>query len=151
FYLLFMPSGACLSLDAWRAKAKATPSAGARIALRTLQLHLCAIYLSTGIVKARGEQWQSGEAIWRAMMQPQFHTIDVTVLAQHPALAQFACWGVLLVECGYAVAIWIPRLRRPWLLATLLLHAGIGISMRLWIFSLTMALFNIVAFGMKET
>jgi hypothetical protein len=151
FYLVFMPSAGRWSLDALAGRASAEPSATARVAQRTLQLHLCFIYLNTGLAKARGEQWWNGEALWRALMQPQFNVFDFSWLAAHPLAAQLACWGTLLLEVGYVGMIWLPPLRRHWLLATLLLHVGIAVTLRLWLFSLTMMAFNLAAFAWAET
>ncbi|NOK20132.1 HTTM domain-containing protein [Corallococcus carmarthensis] len=147
FYLVFMPSAGRWSLDARAGRVFTGPTSGARVALRTLQFHLCFIYLDTGLSKAQGPQWWNGEALWRALMQPQFRAFDFSWLASYPLLAQLACWGTLLIEVGYAGMIWVPRLRRHWLVATLLLHTGIAVCLRLWLFSLTMMVFNLAAFA----
>ncbi|NRD44724.1 HTTM domain-containing protein [Corallococcus exiguus] len=147
FYLVFMPSAGRWSLDARAGRVSTGPSSAARVALRTLQVHLCFIYLDTGLAKAQGVQWWNGEAIWRALMQPQFQAFDFSWLAAYPLLAKVACWGTLLIEVGYAGMIWVPRLRRHWLVATLLLHAGIAVGLGLWLFSLTMMAFNLAAFA----
>jgi len=148
-YLCAFPCHGSWSLDARAGRVAHTPALW-RIGMRTLQLHLCLIYLNTGLGKAMGEQWWTGEAMWRALMQPQFSAFDFSWLAQVPLLPKVAGWGVLLVELGYAVAIWVPPLRRPWLLATAALHLGIGVCMRLWLFSLTMIAFNAAAFAWRE-
>ncbi len=150
FYLVFSPAGAKWSVDAYLGRVSSAPSACARIAQRLIQLHLCLIYLNTGLAKARGDQWWSGEAIWRALMQPEFNVFDVSWLPSHPWLAVVACWSVLLVELGYSVLIWIPATRRPALIAAIGMHAGIAITMRLWLFSLIMIAFNLAAFGWSQ-
>jgi len=147
FYLVFSPAGARWSVDAYLERTSPAPRAGARIARRLVQLHLCIIYLNTGLAKARGDQWWNGEAIWRAVMQPQFNVVDFGWLTSRPELAAVAGWSVLLIELGYAVFIWIPATRRPALAVTLLMHAGIALTMRLWLFSLMMVAFNLAAFG----
>lgn len=147
FYLVFIPSAGRWSLDARAGRVLTGPSSTARVALRTLQLHLCFIYLDTGLAKAQGPQWWNGEALWRALMQPQFQAFDFSWLASYPLLAKVACWSTLLIEVGYAGMIWLPRLRRHWLVATLLLHAGIAVCLKLWLFSLTMMAFNLAAFA----
>ncbi|MCP3141548.1 HTTM domain-containing protein [Pyxidicoccus xibeiensis] len=148
-YLWAFPSNGRWSLDARAGRVAPTPMLW-RIGMRTLQLHLCLIYLNTGLGKVVGEQWWNGEAIWRAVMQPQFSAFDFSWLAQAPWLPLVAGWGVLLVELGYAVAIWFRPLRQPWLLATAALHLGIAACMKLWLFSLTMIVFNAAAFAWRE-
>jgi len=148
-YLFAFPCNGRWSLDARAGRVVPTPALW-RIGMRTVQLHLCIIYLNTGLGKAVGEQWWNGEAIWRAVMQPQFASFDMSWLAQAPWVPRVAGWGTLLVEVGYAVAIWFRPLRQPWLWATISLHLGIAVFMRLWLFSLTMIVFNIAAFAWTE-
>lgn len=147
FYLVFSPAGARWSVDARLGRVSPLPTAGARIAQRLVQLHLCIIYLNTGLAKARGEQWWNGEAIWRAVMQPQFNVFDFSWLTAHPQLAAAIGWSVVLLELGYAALIWIPRARRPTLAAILLMHVGIAVTLQLWLFSAVMIAFNLAAFG----
>lgn len=146
FYLCFVPASGTLSVDAWRGVATGEPSVAARIGLRTLQLHLCVIYLDAGFSKAVGEQWWTGEALWRALMLPQFAQFDLSWLSAHPWLLALGCWATLLIECGYAVAVWFPRVRTPWVLSLLALHAGIGVFMGLWLFSAMMIVLNVTLF-----
>jgi hypothetical protein len=147
FYLVFSPAGARWSVDAYLVRVSPAPSSCARIAQRLIQLHLCIIYVNTGVAKAQGEQWWNGEAIWRTVMQPQFNAFDLSWLAAHPALAMVIGWSVLVVELGYTVFIWIPATRRPALAAAVVMHAGIAVTMQLWLFSLVMIAFNLAAFG----
>lgn len=152
FYCAWMPVGDAFSLGR-RLKgltAAAEPSFMARLALRALQLHLCLIYLNTGLAKASGSQWRDGEAIWLAVMQPQFAVFDMSWLASFPVLALAACWFVLAVEIGYAVFVWPARTRAAWVAATVMLHAGIGVVMGLWLFSAVMVVMNVAAFGFRE-
>src|SRR5262249_46104179 len=65
FYSVWIPVGRAWSLDVWSGRVSAEPSAGARLGLRLLQLHLCVVYLSSGLEKATGIQWWNGEAVWR--------------------------------------------------------------------------------------
>lgn len=146
FYLVFIPSAGRWSIDAWRGIASSEPTVGARIGLRALQLHVCLVYLNAGFSKAQGAQWWSGEALWRALMLPHFAVFDLSFLADFPVLLQFGCLGTLLIECGYALAVWVPLARKPWLLATIGLHLGIGALMGLWLFSLMMIVLSVSAF-----
>src|SRR6516225_2020642 len=115
--------------------------------MRSLQLHLCIIYLNTGLAKAIGPQWWTGEAIWRAVMQPQFAILDHSWLESFPWLAQLAFWVVMVVEVGYALFIWPAKTRRIWLVATIGLHLGIMLNMGLLMFSIMMIAMNLCAFG----
>lgn len=147
FYLALSPAGSTWSLDAYLGRASPAPNSAARIAQRMLQLHLCIVYLNTGMAKAGGEQWWNGEAIWRAVMQPQFNVFDFTWLTEMPMVAAALGVSVIAIEIGYSVLIWIPKTRRLVLLAAIGMHIGIAVTMRLWLFSAMMIAFNLAAFG----
>lgn len=146
FYLVVMPSAGRWSVDRWRGAAEASPTWLGRLGLRALQVHLCLVYLNAGLSKASGDQWWSGEALWRALRSPQFEQVDLALLAEWPLVLQAGCWLTLFIECGYAFVIWVPSLRRPWLLATIALHAGIAVFMGLWLFSALMVVLNVACF-----
>ncbi len=144
FYCVVLPVGDAVSIDAWRRPRP--PSSGARIGLRLLQLHLSVVYLSSGIEKARGDQWWNGEAIWRAVMRPGHGDIDFSWLADHPLVARFACWGTLTCEIGYSLFVWLKRTRRFWILAIIGMHLAIAVSLALVFFSAVMIVLNVAAF-----
>lgn len=149
FYLLWMPSGAALSLDRWRDRAPVDPPATTRLSLRVVQVHLCISYLASGLHKASGEQWWNGEAIWRSVMLPEYRQVDFSWLAHHPWIPMVAGWLVILVEAGYAFFIWPRRSRRIWVAATVALHVGIAIFMGLVVFGALMAVLTLAAFGVS--
>lgn len=151
FYLVLMPSAGRWSVDLWRGATDSSPTWVGRLGLRALQVHLCLVYLNAGVAKAQGDQWWSGEALWRAVRSPQFEQLDLSMLAEWPLLLQAGCWLTLLVECGYAFVIWVPSLRRPWLVATIGLHVGIGVFMGLWLFSALMIVLNLACFWVSAT
>ncbi|KYF96202.1 hypothetical protein BE20_42880 [Sorangium cellulosum] len=150
FYLVWIPSGAALSVDRWLrgpSRAAAEPTPAARLGLRVVQVHLCIAYLASGLEKASGPSWWNGEAIWRSVMLPEYRQLDFSWLAWHPWIAQAAGWAVLAVEIGYAFLIW-PRLtRRAVIVATALLHLGIAAFMGLGVFGAIMPVFTLAAFG----
>jgi hypothetical protein len=146
FYCVWMPVGATASVDRLAGRESGATSTTARVALRVLQIHLCIVYLASGIEKASGIQWWNGEAIWRAMMRPDLGQFDVAWLAYTPWLARVGCWGTLAVELGYALLIWPRRTRMAMGLATVGMHAGIGVAMGLVSFSAVMMVLNVAAF-----
>lgn len=147
FYLMWMPAGAALSLDRWLGRTPVGPTSMARFALRLVQIHLCVVYLVSGVGKALGEQWWNGEAIWRTLNMPEYRQYDFTWLAHYPWLAVGAGWMVMLVESGYPVMIWPRRTRRLWVAATVALHVGIAAFMGLGVFGAIMAVLTISAFA----
>jgi hypothetical protein len=149
FYCAWMPVGHCFSLDQNYRQGPVSPSFFAGISMRTLQLHLCIIYFSTGLAKVKGLQWWTGDALWRAFMQPQFSVFDLSWLAWAPWLAQIGCWLVMLIEVGYPFLIWPAKSRPIWVIATIALHLGIGMIMGLWMFSIMMIVMTFSAFGLR--
>jgi hypothetical protein len=111
-----------------------------------LQIQLCIVYLLSGIEKASGTQWWDGEAIWRALMQPDMARFDFAWLASAPWLAKLTCWGTLGVELGYALLIWPGRTRMMMGWATVGMHVGIGVFMGLASFAGVMIVLNLGAF-----
>jgi hypothetical protein len=105
------------------------------------------VYVSSGIEKLSGEDWRSGVAMWNFLMRPEVTWIDFGWLSQAPWLATGLAWFVLVVEIGYVLCLFLPRLRGFWLILILALHLGIGLTMQLWFFSLTMAALNVGALG----
>ncbi len=147
FYAIWMPVGKSMTIFHFFGMKKMEPSIIANLSLRTLQLHLCLIYLNTAVAKMQGLQWWNGEAIWRALMQPQFSTFAYDWLANWPIIPMTMGWSVLLIEFGYPFLIWPLKTRKIWLVGIILLHSGIAIFMGLPLFSLTMIIMNLAAFG----
>lgn len=150
FYSMLAPgAGAFLSLDRRAGRARGEASSTARLAIRVMQLHLCAAYLLSGLEKGRGEQWWNGEAIWRSLVAQGYTLVDFTWLAHWPALAMVTGWLVLLIEVGYPVFIWPRRTRRLWVAAVAAMHAGIGVFMGLHVFAAIMIVLTVAMFGVR--
>lgn len=148
FFLIWVPSGATLSLDSLFKPGRATPSGEARLGLRVFQIYLCIAYLASGLEKMLGEQWLNGEAIWRSLMLPSLGQFSMDWLSQFPVLAKLAGWGTLVVETLYPVFIWPKKTRGLWVILTVMLHVGIAVFLGLWLFSALMIVLNLGAFGL---
>lgn len=171
-YLMIAPSGAALSVDRliarWWATRRAlregrplphfgppAPRISATVALRLLQIHLCVVYLVSGLTKLQGSSWWAGSAVWNTMANAEFspmylalYTRFLYFLADHRWLWELVVSGgtfyTLAFEISFAFLIWNPRWR--WLLLTLavLLHTGIAIFMGLVTFSMSMLVLLLV-------
>jgi hypothetical protein len=144
-YLAIGPSGQALSLDrviaGWRrgsAASRPAPGAGANLALRLINVHMCVIYFFAGISKLQGESWWTGEAMWRALSNLEYQSIDMTWLAVHPWLLNLFTHVSVLWEISFCALIWRPRLRPLMLAMAVLLHVGIGACLGMWTFGLIM-------------
>jgi hypothetical protein len=135
-YCMVMPVSPGAPVSAWNT-----------LCIRVLQLHLCIVYVASGIEKAIGIQWWNGDAIWQTLMHSQFSRFDMSWLAQYPWLARLICWGTLLMETGYPFFMWFRRSGFYGYLAVVLLHISIGVFMGLELFAAVMIIFNTAAFG----
>lgn len=146
FYCLVMPVGREWSVDRRMRGPGAAPGEDASLSVLVLRLHMCIIYAAAGISKSFGEQWWSGDAIWRALSLPQFQQFDPSPLLQYPFILQAVSVGAVLVQLAYPLLVW-TRLRFLIVMATELLHLGIAIFLGLWLFSGIMMVLNAAAFG----
>jgi hypothetical protein len=139
------PSGARLSLDAklLGGEGRGAPSVRANLALRLLQVHLCVVYFFSGCGKLFGASWWEGTAIWGAVANIQYRTIDLTWLARHPLVVNAITLVTLFWEVAYPALVW-PRLTRPVFLAlAVAVHLGIGLAMGMMEFGLAMIVANL--------
>jgi hypothetical protein len=145
--LLIGPSGARLSVDRLLAGPGrgrgGEPSIRATIALRLLQVHLCVVYLFSGAGKLFGASWWEGTALWGAIANDRYRTLDLRGLAGHPLVVNALTLVTLWWEVSYAALVW-PRLTRRLCLAlAVLVHLGIGLAMGMMEFGLAMIAANL--------
>jgi hypothetical protein len=147
-YLIVGPCGARYSVDRlWRMKrggpTEVPPSVTANLAIRLIQVHMCIIYLFSGIGKLHGEQWVMGEASWLSFAMLEYQSMDMTWLAKWPKLLNFMTHVTVFWELTYCAFVW-PRLTRPWvLLMAVVVHGGIILFLGMPTFGLVMLIGNL--------
>ena len=147
FYSLFMPVGREWSVDRMlQAPASRESTGDASLCVLVFRLHLCIIYIAAAVAKAVGDQWWTGEAVWRALSLPQFQQFDPAPLAAWPGLLAAAGIVTVLTQLAYPILVW-TRLRVPIVIVIELTHLGIALFLGLWLFSLAMIALNTAAFG----
>ena len=128
FWLLFVPAGVALSVDAWRRRQEGTPQPLVRSwALLLLQAQLALVYFSTFLLKLQTVSWKSGTALFHAWQLPHYARPWGASLAAVPGLALVSTYGALFFELAFPLLIWNRRFR-PWLL---LLGASLHLSIEL--------------------
>ena len=153
-YLMLGPCGARYSLDRIRRLRRGdtspiAPSASANVAIRLMQLHLCIIYLFSGLAKLMGENWQAGTAVWWAVANYEYQSLDMTWLAQWPVLVALATHATVAWELFYCCLVW-NRFTRPLVLwMAMLVHGGIAIAMGMITFGGVMMIANLAFFQPK--
>jgi len=148
-YLMLGPSGAAYSLDQLIRRRhnqlyrSVSPSIRANVAIRLIQVHMCVIYLFAGMGKLAGESWWDGTALWGALANYEYQSIDVTWLAEWPLTINVMTHLTLFWELSYCVLVW-HRLTRPMVLVLAIpLHLGIAICMGMITFGLIMLVGNL--------
>jgi hypothetical protein len=114
---------------------------------RVLQLHLCVIYFFSGSTKCLGSGWWNGSSLWRTLIRPPFNVIDPEMLVRWKYLFPVAAISIWVLEIGYPFLIWSSKTRKIWLICICALHAGIGLTMGMYLFALIMIILNMAAFG----
>jgi hypothetical protein len=153
-YLMLGPCGARYSVDRlWRLRRAAPnevpPSSTANLAIRAIQVHMCIIYLFSGIGKLQGEPWVMGEATWTSFGMLEYQTFDMTWTAKYPLLLNFMTHATVFWELSYCALVW-PRLTRPWvLLMAVLVHGGIALFLGMPTFGLVMLIGNLAFISPK--
>ncbi|EMI18205.1 HTTM domain protein [Rhodopirellula maiorica SM1] len=159
-YLMLTPSGSCFSVDAWLRERfserrqssrkfawllpENRPSVAANVGTRLLQLHLCVIYLFGGLAKARGELWWDGTAIWFAVANYEYQSMNMTWIGSYPRVFSALTHLTLFWEVFYCALVW-PRLSRPVVIAiAILVHGGIATSLGMATFGLMMIAANCI-------
>ncbi len=153
-YLMVSDCGAAWSVDARGDKrTKAPESKGAianNIATRLIQLHLCVIYLFGGLSKMRGEMWFDGSALWFALANYEYQSLDLTVLGKSPLIIATLTAATIFWETFYCALVW-PRWSRPLTLGmAVLVHGGIALALGMITFGWIMIVANF-AFVEPET
>jgi len=142
------PAGGRLSLDRFLERRRGGAGQGgasvrANVALRLIQLHLCVVYFFSGCGKLLGASWWDGTALWGAIANDMYRTLDLTGLAGHPLLVDGLTLATLFWEVSYPALVW-PRLTRRVVLGmALAVHLGIGLAMGMLEFGLAMIVANL--------
>lgn len=157
-YLMLAPCGAVFSVDKFLRRKFASkieksnrlrwlfpddqPSVSANIATRLIQLHLCIVYLFGGLWKARGTAWWDGTAIWFAVSNAQYQSIEMTWIGRYPRLFSVLAHITVLWEVFYCALVW-PKLTRPIMLAiAFAVHGGIALFLGMITFGTIMIVAN---------
>lgn len=151
-YLMLGPCGARYSLDSVRRARRENPppvrpSTAANLAIRLLQVHLCIIYLFSGLAKLGGENWQAGTAVWWAIANQEYQSINLTWIAGWttvgPILIALATHATVFWELFYCCLVWNRYTRPLTLWMAVAIHGGIALFMGMITFGLGMIYANL--------
>ena len=131
FYLLFViPAGA-----------KPSPGSLAvwlhNVAVLAIALQVMVVYTASGLLKASGDNWQHGTAVYYASQVESMSWPPTRELFKEPLVTTVATYSSLLYELLFPIAMLSP-LRLLWLAFGILLHVGIAVVLGLVTFSTVM-------------
>ncbi|MBA3829026.1 MAG: hypothetical protein H0X33_08825 [Taibaiella sp.] len=140
FYCIIFPVGREFSLDKLLFKYKPvnhTPY------IRALQIHLCIVYLVSGVSKAAGINWWNGVSVYKAVNRP-----NVAAFFLHVPHMVYVVSGIatVVIEVLYVFFINYNKTKKLWLYLTCSMHLGIALFLQLPYFAAIMMLLNMVAF-----
>lgn len=144
-YLIVGRAGACYSLDRFLSVDADLPPAKSirtNISTRLIQLHLCVVYLFSGVSKLKGATWWNGSAFWGAIANQEYQTIDITWLADWPIIINVLTHITIVWEVSYCAVVWHTRTRSIALGLAVAVHLGIASCFGMMTFGLSMLVAN---------
>jgi len=142
FYMCLSPCGRAWSVDSWLARRLGRPlKTDAPItAIRLIQLQMVVMYTYTGIAKLEGFTWHQGTALyysWLDVSYVRWPELMETLVGYAPIrwIGSIGVWGTLVWEVGFLPLIAWKRTRVPTLIAGLVFHGGIWLTLAVGIFS----------------
>jgi hypothetical protein len=125
------------------------PQVSANLALRLIQVHICIVYMASGLSKLMGASWWNGRAVWYTMCNPEFSPLGseyylsaLRWLCEHRAVFEIFVGGSVLLtlvfEIGFPSLVWNRYTRWLVMLGAVSMHTGIAFFMGLATFSLIM-------------
>jgi hypothetical protein len=125
------------------------PQVSANLALRLIQVHICIVYMASGLSKLLGPSWWNGRAVWYTMCNPEFSPLGsefyvsaLRWLCEHRGLFELFVGGsvllTLIFEIGFPSLVWNRYTRWLVMMGAVSLHTGIAFFMGLATFSLIM-------------
>lgn len=119
-------------------------------AIRLLQLQLCIIYFFSGLGKAMGNNWYTGDAIWYLVSTyTRINIITAFVATTIPVLFKIISLSVVIIELFYPILIYNKITKNAALLYIIITHIIIILIINLYTFGAVMIILNVIAFQPK--
>ena len=137
FFFIFLPLDTAWSMTAKRHRAPlARAQSSSAWGLRLIQIEITAIYLSAGWSKLQGATWRDGSALYHVSRMDDFFGRFglLESLFDFPWFVLFATWISLAIELILPFALWFKPTRRAAIVAGIVMHLSIEVSMNLFLF-----------------
>ena len=132
------------SLDAWRVR-QSLGSGDTLIPVwstRLFQVQLALIYFFSGFHKLSSTDWYNGSALHYVFFQTTWSRVDLSWTASFPFATGLLTYGTLFYELVlFPALVWNRHTRIPIITLGILLHLGIAMTMKVFVFGEIMLLF----------
>jgi hypothetical protein len=133
FYAAFAPLSQRWSLASLFSRRRKRGRLASGFGLRLMQLQIAYVYLSAAFSKLGQPRWQNGRALRDVLSSPLY--CEWPTYIDFWPLVYFLTWSTLVFELGFPLGVWFKRYR-PWLIiAGVLFHLGIEVTMTIPMFS----------------
>jgi len=110
------------------------------VVYRLIPIQLCLVYAYSGLEKLKGPTWWYGSALWNIVTNGKMMPFDASLIAHFPIALVLGCYATLIFEIYFPMAVWVDKIRRPWLVYGVAFHFMIGLLMDLMSFSYLMCI-----------
>lgn len=136
YYLVFSNAGDALSIDRWLAKRNGQVEAPMKSQWlqKLLQFQVALVYFIAFTSKLAGDTWLDGTAVYYALHVDEFVRMPVSFISDNLLLSKILTWGALATEASMFTLVWFRKFRYFVLVAAVLLHIGIDVTMNIPVF-----------------
>jgi len=146
FWAMFLPLGACFSIDRLRGRApRIEGNAFFSVATIAVFVQLWVFYFMAGYLKHGYELWVRGEALHVFTGIVEYTRPFGAVLGQHPGLCRFLTYFTLVLEMGGPFLLFVPFFTAQLRLLMIVLFAGFHLAIQLSVYIGIFELLSIVA------
>jgi hypothetical protein len=140
FWAMFLPLGARFSLDRLRGRARSARDPALSLATAGVLLQVAVFYVAAGVLKARYDVWQRGEAVWIFTHVVEYVRPFGAWLGSYPLACRVLTYATLVLE---AVApfllffpLWTARIRGVLFLVFAAFHLTLQATIHIGIFQI---------------
>lgn len=113
-----------------------------QLAVLSLMIHICYVYLTNAYFKLENDEWQTGYAIGYFMISvDSWNVFDVGVFAlKYPWLIKSLSWFVLVFQILFPFLVWFKKTKLPIIIVGVILHVLMIFIAHLYIFEIVVIL-----------
>jgi hypothetical protein len=103
---------------------------------RLMQIQMCLIMMSTGLIKWKGNEWLDGSALFYVIHLDDLYgnLFNPHWMFGYYSVLKFLTWSTLVFEVAFPVLVWFDKTRLFALLNIFSFHLGLSMSMNLNLF-----------------